>query len=169
MTRKEAVAIADKFVEDLPHLANRSCRVREDPPSGYNAYGVWYRVSRGPKGGIGKSRLLTSVTSGASVFFAMETGDVVMKLSVVNGWKSYHSFVVLPFMENHDYQRPFFSAFSLEEKLESAKWYKQFCDPEDLYWLDDLICTLAEDIQCRDAPRRGFCGEGLHADTECPY
>ena len=152
MIKKEAVAIADRFIEDLPHLANRPCRVREDPPSGYNAYGVWYRVSRGPQGGIGKSHLLTSATSGSAVFFSMDTGDVVMALSVVNGWKSYHSLVILPFMENHDYQRPFYSGFTLEEKLESARWYRQFCDSEDLYWWDDLIVLIEEDIKFRDIP-----------------
>jgi len=163
MTKQEAREIANKFREDLPHLADRSCRVREHPTSGYNAHTEWYLIPIGPRGGIQKSHYLTFATPGSAVFLAMTTGDILMENNVVNGWKNYNSFVILPFMENHDYlrpERPF--EFTLEEQLESAEWFGQFCEPEDLYWLNPLIGEMRDQIQYRDGLRCALCGEGGH-------
>jgi len=169
-TKKEAAAIADQFQNDLPELAGRSCRIRQHPASGFNAHTEWYLVPRGPKGGVGKGKYLTFATPGSAVFLAMQTGDILMELNVVNGWKDYNSLVVLPFMENHDFQRPCLGTeFTLDEQLQSAKWFTQFCDPDDWYWLGDLIAQIEEDIKYRDASRCALCGEGHHTDTGCPY
>lgn len=150
MTKQEARQIADKFKKDLPHLADRGCRIRVSPAGGYNAHTEWYLIPRGPRGGLQPRQYITFATNGA-VFMRCDTGDIIMEVDVVNRWTSHGCFVVLPFHENHEYERPDTGMqFTPQEQLEAALWYKEHCEPEELHWLLDVIDILHEDVEWQE-------------------
>ncbi|MCP4629339.1 MAG: hypothetical protein GY850_38420, partial [bacterium] len=99
-TIKEAREVADQFMADHSELSGRPVRMAETPASGYDCYDNWYLVPRGPRGGLSKKRIsLNGGTPGATYLFIVDAGDIVLHERIVNGWKSYHSFVATPDMD----------------------------------------------------------------------
>jgi hypothetical protein len=120
--KREAFELAKRFIEVKPHLAHRPVRIAAPPPDDPEAVVELYVVRHGPRGGMQKSRLVGSEQDGV-IIHELQSGVVMMRKEIHNGWPVYDSRPVLPHMESaahsgHTWERE----FTLAEKVESARW-----------------------------------------------
>ena len=116
-TKKQAQALADKFLEDFPEYRNFSIRISL-PIDNYTTY---FTVPRGPRGGLRPSALLQNGGTG-TLYVGIQLGTIILQRY---GY-SHTSMVVLPDMEDLTYLQPERDeSFSEEEMERYFEWRRQ--------------------------------------------
>lgn len=147
-TKEEARKVADNFLKEKPHLANRGVRVGQTPHTGYNVHTTWYRVPRGPRGGLRPPQKIISANHGYT-WFSAKTGDLIMRKVTGRGLPQYHTFVVLPHHEDLTYCNECRAQFTLREKLEGLNWRidQGYLSPEEQVEMERAVWYLQDQIE----------------------
>lgn len=144
MIKREAFKLAKRFIEDKPKLAHRPVRVAVVPPDDPDAVVELYIVRHGPRGGMRKSHHIDTERDGVMIH-ELQSGVVIMRKELHNGWPIYDSRPVLPHMESAAHGgRTWESEFTLAEKLESARWAVEHSVYENAEEGERILAALRE-------------------------
>lgn len=142
MIKQEAFELAKRFIEAKPHLAHRPVRIAMPSSDDSDAVVELYVVRHGPRGGMRKSRLVDIAQDGVMIH-ELQSGVVMMRKELHNGWPVYDSRPVLPHMESAAHGgRTWEGEFTLAEKVESARWALEHDVYEDPQECDRILAAL---------------------------
>lgn len=149
MLKDDAVELARRYREEFPDLAGKRIRISYSCPPGYNSSFVLYWVSLENRR---NTRRLAGGTPGTTHYISTTVGSVLMAKVLGFGLPRYQSWVVTPLDEDLYHCQECKSSFTLEEKLESARWLQANMDgrPEEHYNLAESIIDLEYQIDERE-------------------